>query len=964
MVNLKDFDYLFYLDIYPELKSSNITSENKAFEHLKKIGLKQKRFYSKNHSHYYYHYDWKKYLDFYKDIQKNYKNQLDAFKHYMYNGIHEKRKIFPLNKININHFNWDMFDYSFYIEFYNELKLKNKKDAIEHFKKKGHLQNKVYSFKHSYFYYNYDWYKYIFDYKDLIHFSIKQAFLHYIQNGENEKRIIYKLDDKNYKLKNFDWKFYLFMNDDLTQNNILNYEDALDHFKENGINEERFYSKDQYLLHSSYDWDQYIIDYDLKMTPKKAFIYYYKYGRNKNHQLKDISQEKYFYYDFFRKINNIHLETNEDCLKYYYESNNKLPYSYEHYLIYHFFDWDLIFEKNIEELKLYKFKNDKAFYSYYLFNYHHLKIDLILNIQYKKINSFQNKDILFHDIKLLKIFIKRNIVKNDYTYIKNILNFQKKINDCFQLNLELIDLPLYFEFFNNVSLNDHYHFSFVVSSFNNEKNIKNNLLSIIYQNYKNWKIYYSNDASTDKTDEYFHKIVNEYDIQDKIHYTLNQQNMKQSYCKYHNYHLIPDEDIVIILDGDDWLATSNVLNIFNDTYYNNEYLILYSGYKIYYQDKIENIVLGSEYPQEIKINGKYRKYKDWLFTHVKTAYAWLFKKIPVSYFQYNNEWLDRCTDLTEMYAISEIAKEKVGHIKKALCIYNKNNSIHYKNSYYNDFDSKKRKTIENYVKNLPSLEIILPKIFIINLKDEKENKKKIQNQLDYFNIKNFEFFEAKNGYQNENIQNKYLEYINKYDNNKIPKQILTVQKKHIHNLGALGIIYSTFELYKYINKNTELDHAFICEDDIYFHKQFSLYYSLNNYELKNKDFIYLGFNSTSLDIQKLIKFKSKFSINLIPKDLLIQGGIYGAYSYICSRNFRNYVLELGIDYYINNNLNLDVSFNIFNYKYDKSFVQNDLSFFIVKEHLCIPEVRKNGINKIRNEKFYKERFINLDNYLI
>ena len=106
-------------------------------------------------------------------------------------------------------------------------------------------------------------------------------------------------------------------------------------------------------------------------------------------------------------------------------------------------------------------------------------------------------------------------------------------------------------------------------------------------------------------------------------------------------------------------------------------MVLYSGYQVYYQDKIDKDVIGCEYPHHIKKSGKYRKYKGWHFTHIKTGFAWLFKKIPKEYFQFENKWLDRCTDLAEMYVVSEIAKEKVGHISETLCVYNKNNSIHY-----------------------------------------------------------------------------------------------------------------------------------------------------------------------------------------------------------------------------------------------------------------------------------------------
>jgi hypothetical protein len=57
-------------------------------------------------------------------------------------------------------------------------------------------------------------------------------------------------------------------------------------------------------------------------------------------------------------------------------------------------------------------------------------------------------------------------------------------------------------------------------------------------------------------------------------------------------------------------------------------------------------------------------------------------------------------------------------------------------------------------------------------------------------------------------------------------------------LGALGIIYSTIELYKKINENDNINHAIILEDDVYIHKDFHLYYQLLDKDLKNKDFIF------------------------------------------------------------------------------------------------------------------------------
>ena len=135
-------------------------------------------------------------------------------------------------------------------------------------------------------------------------------------------------------------------------------------------------------------------------------------------------------------------------------------------------------------------------------------------------------------------------------------------------------------------------------------------------------------------------------------------------------------------------------------------------------------------------------------------------------------------------------------------------------------------------------------------------------------------------------------------------------------------------------------------------------------DLQDKDYIYLGFNSTSIELNTIFNKNKDNTLIEIKKNHYYDGGIYGAYSYICSRKYREYVISLGVDYYINNNINLDAALNIFFSNKEKEHIKNNLNFYVYNEHLFIPEVRKNGINNIRNDNFYKERFINLDNYLI
>ena len=116
----------------------------------------------------------------------------------------------------------------------------------------------------------------------------------------------------------------------------------------------------------------------------------------------------------------------------------------------------------------------------------------------------------------------------------------------------------------------------------------------------------------------------------------------------------------------------------------------------------------------------------------------------------------------------------------------------------------------------------------------------------------------------------------------------------------------------------------------------------------------LWFNSLNKDLTDKIdiQLNNQTFTNIINCDI----NLYGAYAYICSRKFRQYILKLGADGIINSNCSIDLFYNILR-KY-----AGNLNFFIFNKHLFIPEVRKNGIQNYRNDSFYSERNININDY--
>ena len=116
--------------------------------------------------------------------------------------------------------------------------------------------------------------------------------------------------------------------------------------------------------------------------------------------------------------------------------------------------------------------------------------------------------------------------------------------------------------------------------------------------------------------------------------------------------------------------------------------------------------------------------------------------------------------------------------------------------------------------------------------------------------------------------------------------------------------------------------------------------------------IYLGCHNEN---QKLYGKKNSQKFVPIEKDDFLY---YGAYAVILSKKARNYIVSLGIDYFIEKNVSYDIFLN-----YIRLIEPDcDLTFYKYQYQLFIPEVRKNGIQQKRDNDFYSKRNMNLNYY--
>lgn len=232
----------------------------------------------------------------------------------------------------------------------------------------------------------------------------------------------------------------------------------------------------------------------------------------------------------------------------------------------------------------------------------------------------------------------------------------------------------------------------VIPSYNNVLNYKLNLKSFVKQNYPTHlaRAIYIDDCSNDDTYNIVYSYLSEQRLSNRISLYRNYKRLYQGSSRYNSFHLTYDDEIIVLLDGDDWLASLEVFNILSNKYNKLNLLVSYGSYYVYDfngENKIidcTNIQGCRQFPKNVIINSDYRNY-DWISCHLRTGYAKLFKKIKLdSLLSDSGLFYQMCTDRAEMIPILEMANDRHYNVMTGLCVYNKVNSTLYNQSYFNN----------------------------------------------------------------------------------------------------------------------------------------------------------------------------------------------------------------------------------------------------------------------------------------
>lgn len=218
-------------------------------------------------------------------------------------------------------------------------------------------------------------------------------------------------------------------------------------------------------------------------------------------------------------------------------------------------------------------------------------------------------------------------------------------------------------------------FKIITPSYNNSNWIEYNVASILNQTYSNYDVLYIDDCSTDNTYENVLKIVGDLPNWKVIKNSSN-KGAAYNYVEYLDDFVKDNSDIIIHLDGDDWLYDETVLEKLNDFYNKNNCWMTYGGFLAWDgETAVTPYPQSTNYPEFIHNNKKYRQ-DLWRASHLRTFRAFLFNSINRDDLKskIDGEYYWHASDLAWQYPCLEMCpKEKIGVVDFYTSIYNASN---------------------------------------------------------------------------------------------------------------------------------------------------------------------------------------------------------------------------------------------------------------------------------------------------
>jgi len=212
-------------------------------------------------------------------------------------------------------------------------------------------------------------------------------------------------------------------------------------------------------------------------------------------------------------------------------------------------------------------------------------------------------------------------------------------------------------------------FIIIIPVYNAEQYIEKCMNSVLMQDYNNYNIIVIDDNSTDSTYKKLSYLHNKYDFE-LIKNDVRLNTPLANFVKGINLYSDDKEDIIVMVDGDDFLYNDKVLSYLNDVYQDDNIYMTYGQF----------IPLSGSYGKYCKdiLNFRtYRKSGNWFAGHLRTFKNKLWKLIDDKDLRNENgEYFKVASDASYIYPLLELCgKNHVKFIDDILYVYNDLNPI-------------------------------------------------------------------------------------------------------------------------------------------------------------------------------------------------------------------------------------------------------------------------------------------------
>jgi len=215
------------------------------------------------------------------------------------------------------------------------------------------------------------------------------------------------------------------------------------------------------------------------------------------------------------------------------------------------------------------------------------------------------------------------------------------------------------------------NFKIVIPMYNVEEWVERTVSSIVNQNYENFRCVFIDDCSTDKTASIVSKLI-EGDSRCSLLVNENRQLALSNIYKGFEFLNCDDEDVLLTVDGDDWLDGENVLDILKDAYEKTNCLLTYGNYTTWPEGFYQPL---SNFPRHVIENNSFRNY-DWVSSSLRTYKYKLWKNIKKEdLIDDDGDFYKMAWDLAFMFPMLEMAGDRIHHLQKPVYIYNRNNPL-------------------------------------------------------------------------------------------------------------------------------------------------------------------------------------------------------------------------------------------------------------------------------------------------